>query len=314
MLIGDPMQLPPCVLSETGKLFGLSQPLFSRLYSALSSSPIEQITMLNTQYRMHPDICQFPGRRFYDGKLHTDLSVHRRIRNFTLQPLFLYNLTDSHDELDAAGSSFNIDEVKFIQKFCRRLVMHLANEPHTTEDDTTERHRDAHVQHLQSGSGRDSSNSDEQDHSSSSISSSVTQNLLNKLSSTSVLGRNFNNHARMVEMERRIAVITPYKAQIRQLRAHLPSQIEIMTADSSQGKEKEIVIVSCVRSGSTIGFLKDEHRMNVMLTRAQNALYIIGNLDLLARKDKNWQALVNDATERCIIQKVYQDKLDLPYR
>ncbi|CAF0728103.1 unnamed protein product [Rotaria sordida] len=79
------------------------------------------------------------------------------------------------------------------------------------------------------------------------------------------------------EVQQRIAVITPYKAQVRLLRSYLPRYIEIMTVDSSQGKEKDIVILSCVRSGGTIGFLDDMNRVNVMLTRPKNEQLIQKN-------------------------------------
>ena len=77
-----------------------------------------------------------------------------------------------------------------------------------------------------------------------------------------------------------IAVISPYAAQVR----HLNSQIqidglEIGSIDGFQGREKELVIVSLVRSNAKgeIGFLKDTRRMNVALTRARRKLIVIGD-------------------------------------
>ena len=68
-----------------------------------------------------------------------------------------------------------------------------------------------------------------------------------------------------------MAVIAPYAAQVRRLRELLPvSGLEIDSVDGFQGREKEAVIWSLVRSNTEneIGFLADVRRTNVALTRA----------------------------------------------
>ncbi|MFB6346700.1 MAG: IGHMBP2 family helicase [bacterium] len=69
-----------------------------------------------------------------------------------------------------------------------------------------------------------------------------------------------------------LAVISPYKAQVEHLRVA-----------GFQGREKGVVIISLVRSNSTghIGFLTDERRLNVSLTRARRKLILIGDSDTL---------------------------------
>jgi superfamily I DNA and/or RNA helicase len=77
-----------------------------------------------------------------------------------------------------------------------------------------------------------------------------------------------------------IAVIAPYSAQVRLLRESLNVPgLEIDSVDGFQGREKEAVIVSLVRSNSEneIGFLGDVRRMNVALTRARRKLLVIGD-------------------------------------
>src|SRR5262249_51243545 len=77
-----------------------------------------------------------------------------------------------------------------------------------------------------------------------------------------------------------IAVITPYAAQVRALRERLGTEgLEIDSVDGFQGREKEAVIISLVRSNpeGEIGFLSDVRRMNVAMTRARRKLLIIGN-------------------------------------
>jgi ATP-dependent RNA/DNA helicase IGHMBP2 len=77
-----------------------------------------------------------------------------------------------------------------------------------------------------------------------------------------------------------LAVISPYSAQVRYLRSYLPDeQLEIDSVDGFQGREKEAVILSLVRSNpeNEIGFLEDVRRMNVAMTRARRKLIVIGD-------------------------------------
>ncbi len=83
-----------------------------------------------------------------------------------------------------------------------------------------------------------------------------------------------------------IGVITPYRAQVRHLRELLAdvSGLEIDSVDGFQGREKEAIIVSLVRSNpeGEIGFLSDTRRTNVALTRARRKLIVIGDSATLA--------------------------------
>lgn len=78
-----------------------------------------------------------------------------------------------------------------------------------------------------------------------------------------------------------IAVIAPYSAHVRLLRDKLRSVagLEIDSVDGFQGREKEAVVISLVRSNpqNDIGFLADVRRMNVALTRARRKLVVIGD-------------------------------------
>ncbi len=79
---------------------------------------------------------------------------------------------------------------------------------------------------------------------------------------------------------RDMAVITPYAAQVRLLRQRWDcDDLEIDSVDGFQGREKEAVLISCVRSNSKceIGFLSDTRRMNVALTRARRKLIVVGD-------------------------------------
>lgn len=82
-----------------------------------------------------------------------------------------------------------------------------------------------------------------------------------------------------------IGVISPYRQQIKLL-SHLlhssasTSSLEILTADKSQGRDKDVIVMSMVRAndGGFVGdLLKDWRRMNVSLTRAKRKLIVVGS-------------------------------------
>ena len=79
-----------------------------------------------------------------------------------------------------------------------------------------------------------------------------------------------------------IGVITPYKDHEDYLKK-LINDVEIKTVDGFQGREKEIIIISLVRSNPNeeIGFLDDERRLNVAITRAKRKLIVIGDANTL---------------------------------
>jgi len=86
-----------------------------------------------------------------------------------------------------------------------------------------------------------------------------------------------------------VAVITPYAAQVALLRDEarnrgLPEGVEIDTVDAFQGREKDAILVSLVRSNpdGELGFLNDLRRMNVAITRARVHLFVVGDSATLA--------------------------------
>jgi ATP-dependent RNA/DNA helicase IGHMBP2 len=90
-----------------------------------------------------------------------------------------------------------------------------------------------------------------------------------------------------------IAIISPYKSQIRVLKelfeaspllAHA-DKISMNTIDSFQGQERDVVYISMTRSNAegSIGFLSDIRRMNVAMTRARKKLVVIGDSATITR-------------------------------
>ncbi len=86
---------------------------------------------------------------------------------------------------------------------------------------------------------------------------------------------------------KQIALITPYVAQVRLLRtlAAGDQDVEIGSIDGYQGREKEAILLSLVRSNEKgeVGFLSDTRRMNVGLTRARRLLIVLGDSTTLSR-------------------------------
>ena len=108
-----------------------------------------------------------------------------------------------------------------------------------------------------------------------------------------------------------IGVITPYEGQrayvvqhmarVGSLRQQLYAAVEVASVDSFQGREKEYIILSCVRSNehAGIGFLNDPRRLNVALTRARHGCVILGNPKVLS-KQALWHDLLAHYREEAV--------------
>jgi superfamily I DNA and/or RNA helicase len=99
-----------------------------------------------------------------------------------------------------------------------------------------------------------------------------------------------------------VAVISPYDAQVQRLRQVLAARVEegleVDSVDGFQGREKEAVVVSLVRSNDLgeVGFLSDVRRMNVAITRARKKLVVVGDSATVARHPF-YEAFVRHAQE-----------------
>jgi len=196
VLAGDHLQLPPTVLSNEAARLGLNRSILEVSISALNN-----IFLLNTQYRMRQAIAGFSGGYFYDGLLQT--AAH------------LSNTGTHISFIDTAGSGYN------------------------------EKRGDNGMSLQNEGELR----------------------IVQKLMETELLDPLLT------------AFISPYAGQVAAAREALPKEMRISTIDSFQGQEKEIIILSLVRSNDDgdIGFLKDYRRMNVAITRAKEQLFVIGD-------------------------------------
>ncbi|KAK3673886.1 hypothetical protein LTR78_006088 [Recurvomyces mirabilis] len=77
--------------------------------------------------------------------------------------------------------------------------------------------------------------------------------------------------------------------------APLTEKIRLATVDNFQGEEAKVVIVSLVRSNEerNAGFLKTPNRINVLLSRAQYGMYILGNKETQRSSSPMWQKVTD---------------------
>ncbi|XP_064619137.1 regulator of nonsense transcripts 1-like isoform X2 [Lineus longissimus] len=109
-----------------------------------------------------------------------------------------------------------------------------------------------------------------------------------------------------------IGVITPYEGQRAfivqymqysgKMNSKLYQEIEVASVDAFQGREKDFIVLSCVRANEHqgIGFLNDPRRLNVALTRARFGIVVVGNPKVLS-KQSLWNHLLNHYKENKVL-------------
>ncbi|CAM9505335.1 unnamed protein product [Discosporangium mesarthrocarpum] len=289
VLVGDQNQLPPTVMCREAEEAGLGTSLFSRLMHT-GMEPI----LLNRQYRMHPAIADFSSRQFYGGEVSSEVRPRDRPvpQGFPWPapstPVAFIAISNSpwvgvggRGELERRGgwefgkatrgegpssstmgtSYCNEREANAV---ARVLEMLLTGEDVKAKDVGIITPYSGQVRLLQdvvsrghSGGGDTASNDSD-----------------NKSSSSSSSGNNGSQE----------------KRQEVSSKAHGP---EINSVDGYQGREKEVIILSAVRSNhlGKVGFLADWRRLNVAVTRARRGLVVVGDPLTLCR-DRHWRAFI----------------------
>ncbi len=111
-----------------------------------------------------------------------------------------------------------------------------------------------------------------------------------------------------------IGIISPYSEQVKYLRASIEEDTIYATYDTIvnsidgfQGQEKDVIYISLVRSNMNgeIGFLADERRLNVAMTRAKKKLAIIGDMSTLS-KSELFTALADHIEEIGVYQSAWE--------
>ena len=123
ILVGDPKQLPPTVLSREAARFQYEQSLFVRMQI---NSP-NDVHLLDTQYRMHPEISLFPSSAFYDAKLldgpgMAKLRTRPWHQNKILGPYRFFDVQGNQQSAPRGHSLVNIAEIEVALKLFERLI------------------------------------------------------------------------------------------------------------------------------------------------------------------------------------------------
>ncbi|VYS50117.1 unnamed protein product [Arabidopsis thaliana] len=115
-----------------------------------------------------------------------------------------------------------------------------------------------------------------------------------------------------------VGVISPYKAQVFAIQERIGEKyntegtftVSVRSVDGFQGGEEDIIIISTVRSNGNgaIGFLSNQQRTNVALTRARYCLWILGNEATLTNNRSVWRQLVDDAKARNCFHNAEEDE------
>lgn len=122
ILVGDPKQLPPTVLSQSAARYGYDQSLFVRMQKNHS----KHVHLLDMQYRMHPEISLFPSQEFYEGLLQdgSDMAAMRRQewhRSVLMGPYRFFDVKGSQERGPRNQSLVNEEELKVAMQLYRRF-------------------------------------------------------------------------------------------------------------------------------------------------------------------------------------------------
>jgi len=218
----------------------------------------EAVTLLKIQYRMNDEIMQFSSNYFYGGQVESAPDV--RFRSI----------------LDMDIPMTWIDTSEF------EKLMKKSEDPEKAQVSFKE-------EFVGESFGRVNKAEAE-------LTLLALQNYFNKIGKQRLLDERVD-----------VGIISPYRAQVQLLRRMLMKweffkpfrrQISINTVDGFQGQERDIIVISLVRSNDDgqIGFLRDLRRMNVAITRARMKLIILGDRETMTRHPfyrQLWQYIEN---------------------
>ncbi|GAB1732521.1 hypothetical protein NU195Hw_g6156t1 [Hortaea werneckii] len=243
----------------------LETTLFDRLLT-LHGPAIKR--MLTTQYRMHERIMAFPSSALYSSRLQAAESVRTRLLKDLPYPV--HDTDDTREPLvfwDTQGGDF----------------------PEKAEDD------EPATSDTGGGGGTGSGSAKKK------TSSLLSESKINP-HEAALVAYHVRNLIQSGVKPEDIAVITPYNGQLALLSGLLKEKfggIELGSVDGFQGREKEAVVVSLVRSNpeGEVGFLGERRRLNVAMTRPKRHLCVIGDAEVVSKGStflKHWMEFLEE--------------------
>ncbi|KAF8978876.1 hypothetical protein BGZ46_006063 [Entomortierella lignicola] len=282
ILIGDHLQLRPQIEtyglstdSPVGRSYNLDKSLFERLVTAeINPLPMSRLTI---QRRMRPSISNLIRKTLYH-----DLADGPNVLSYPPLSgmganLFFMDHKHPEDSKDQYGlqSYANTFEVNMVEALVQYLIKNGYDQPGDIAVLTPylgqlsklrDRLRESFLLVIDE---RDQEQLDEKE--------------MENIGNTTALKTNENVNVK---------------------RLNLQSHLTLRTIDNYQGEEAKIVIISLVRSDitpdelvfkskSSIGFLKSKNRTNVLLSRAQHGMFLIGNAELMGRRENGmWPDII----------------------
>lgn len=222
----------------------MRQGLGKTLMERIVENQPSAVTLLRVQYRMNDAIMQFPSDWFYGGQVQSDESVrHRSVLDWETPILWV-----DGNEMQQEVNSRLAEEDKLNIDFAEQFIGENHGRINRAEAELVLTTLKAYIDKI----GKE----------------------------------------RFLEERLNVGIISPYKVQTQYLRQQIRQReefrlfrpcISVDTVDGFQGQERDIIMISLVRSNQEgeIGFLADLRRMNVAMTRARMKLIIFGDKETL---------------------------------
>ncbi|PNS19935.1 DNA replication ATP-dependent helicase/nuclease dna2 [Sphaceloma murrayae] len=266
VLVGDHFQLPPLVQNKEAQEGGLDISLFK----LLSDRRPESVANLEHQYRMAEEIMHLSNTLIYGGRLKCGNDAVAKRTLVVPQPTALSRF---HDQTLSSNQTSPTLHTPPLRCSLRDLLSPDRKVVFANTDALS------HAHESLAGSR---------------ITNPYEASVLHLIASA-LLAQGIN--------PTQIGIITFYRSQLsllRQMVKGTPADgIEMHTADKFQGRDKEVVLLSCVRSnkdGNVGELLRDWRRVNVAVTRARSKFVVVGSRKTLSG-DELWRKLIGTVQE-----------------